>query len=78
MSRSLTYLRRGILGITFTGAMAFGAAQAFATPDQALQSGSCRITYRKYIPLEGCSECPQGGYCSGISTRCVCFDLGPS
>ncbi len=30
MSRSLSYLRRGLLGIAFVGSLGFGASQAFA------------------------------------------------
>lgn len=32
MSRSLSYLRRGLLGIAFVGSLGFGATQALAEP----------------------------------------------
>jgi hypothetical protein len=35
MSRSLSNLRRGLLGIAFVGSLGFGVTQAFASPKRA-------------------------------------------
>ena len=41
MSHSLSYLRRGFLGIAFVGTLGFGAAQAFATPPGLAAARAC-------------------------------------
>lgn len=75
MNRSLTYLRRGLLGTVIVGAFGFGATQAFATPALAAQYGSCLVTGYAYIPND-CPECPSGGgYCDGYNRECICFDV---
>ena len=74
MSRSLSYLRRGLLGIAFVGSLGFGATQALASPEQSARSGSCERTGFAYLPY-GCPECPSGyGYCDGYGTDCVCYE----
>ena len=72
MSRSLSYLRRGLLGFVFVGSLGFGATQAFALPEPAPLT-SCDVTWSPYIPEHGCPECAVGGYCSGASYDCTCF-----
>lgn len=75
MSRSLTYLRRGLLGLAVTGSLGFGATQAFARPDQAM--GNCPNEGYDYY-YEPCkSGCPRpwlGAYCS-TGGWCVCGDV---
>lgn len=72
MSRSLLYLRRGLLGIAFVGSLGFGATQAVATPSRA-ESGSCLT-----IPIEEVYAvcglgCPQNrGYCDWLNDTCRC------
>jgi hypothetical protein len=41
MSRSLSCLRRGLLGIAFAGSLGFGVKQAFATPPAATSYYYC-------------------------------------
>lgn len=81
MSRSLSYLRRGLLGIAFVGSLGFGATQAFASPEQAREA-VCRTGAGPYIPTGGvpfdpCTQCPGGGFCDGTSSECVCFESEP-
>jgi hypothetical protein len=77
MSRSLSYLRRGLLGLASVGSLGFGATQALASPDIA-RSGSCQLTWYEYYSLECNAECWQyGGYCDGVNTECICFGPPP-
>lgn len=71
MSRSLSYLRRGFLGIAFAGAMGFGVTQAFASTDQARRL-SCPALGYDYEYTECAYSCPNHiGYCSaGGLCRC--------
>lgn len=72
MSRSLSHLRRGLLGVAFTGGLAFGAVEAFAEPrtDQALppvcrvDEISCRCVTGQYycFPASG-GPCPDPYFC---------------
>jgi hypothetical protein len=73
MSRSVSYLRRGLLGLAFVGSLGFGATQALASPEQARYS-SCELSWSPYLPRGGCPECVNGGYCSGTSYDCTCFN----
>ena len=76
MSRSLSFLRRGLLGITVAGALGFGATQALASPQSRGPDGPhyCPIDdingpyYSEYCG-QGCAE--GIGYCS-MEGRCVC------
>lgn len=45
MSRSLSYLRRGLLGIALVGSLGFGATQAFAEPkgEPVAAMGTCPV-----------------------------------
>jgi hypothetical protein len=77
MSRSLSYLRRGLLGIALVGSLGFGATQAFATPEEtAASGGSCPWSANGpyfYPPCEDfCREVGGGewGYCD--NGMCVC------
>lgn len=45
MSRSLSYLYRGLLGIVFVGSLGFGASQALAAPSQVSQQRWCSEAY---------------------------------
>jgi hypothetical protein len=80
MSRSLSYLRRGLLGIAFVGSLGFGATQAFGSPMQA-REGTCEQTGGPYIPPGGtydpCGHCLGGGFCDGRNSECVCFEYEP-
>ncbi len=75
MNGSLTNLRRALLAFTVVGSLGFGVTQAFATPDVAARAGSCQRTGYVYRPMDGCEECPRGGYCNGTSETCVCINL---
>ena len=76
MSRSLSYLRRGLLGIAVVGSLGFGATQAFANPDPGVDIGSC-----PWLPFPFASECDEEcGFSSfdyGICSegRCRCYYL---
>lgn len=59
MSRSLSYLRRGLLGIALAGALGFGATTALAAPDTAARKPNTCI--------EGTVSC----YCWGGLLECV-------
>jgi hypothetical protein len=75
MSRSLSYLRRGLLGIAFAGSLGFGATQAFARSGGGPIIKYCPATGEDY-PYSPCaSGCDIGrGYCTAEG-RCVCGDL---
>lgn len=74
MSRSLSTLRRALLGIAFVGSLGFGATQAVASPEPVARFGSCYPSGYAYLPRE-CPECPSGsGWCDGYNTECVCFE----
>ncbi|MBV9772602.1 MAG: hypothetical protein JO040_01545, partial [Gemmatimonadetes bacterium] len=68
MSRSLSNLRRGLLGIAFAGAMGFGVTQAFATSTRIASPAVCQATGYNYVPSTGCPGCLFGGYCNGVSS----------
>ena len=54
MSRSLSYLRRGLLGIALMGSLGFGATQALAAPP--------RVPQARFCVEEWCNEyCEQQG-----------------
>ena len=73
MSRSLSYLRRGLFGIAFVGSMSFGVTQALAGPATAAAS---------YCIPEDCWEyCQRTNQGAGLCTIdpstggkiCVCY-----
>lgn len=71
MSRSLSYLRRGLLGIAFVGSLGFGATQAFGTPSRA-PGAACTPKPYEYTSAYCGLGCPGGaGYCSTAGV-CVC------
>ncbi len=75
MSRSLSYLRRGLLGIAFVGSLGFGATQAFGSPNRT-QGVTCDVTGYDY-PSYYCQfamRCDYGGWCSSYGS-CNCGDL---
>jgi len=66
MSRSLSYLRRGLLGVAFVGSLGFGVTQALASPTQVASSGGwCTEEWEAY-----CDE--QCGFLNGH-----CMSYGP-
>ena len=73
MSRSLSYLRRGLLGIAFVGSLGFGVTQALAGP-ATTASSYCE-------PNECWNYCMGTGQGEGICTAdpyspgliCVCY-----
>lgn len=71
MSRSPSYLRRGLLGLVFVGSLGFGATQALASPEQA-RFTSCPATGYDYAYQHCAAGCPGGrGYCDAYG-RCQC------
>ena len=71
MSRSLLYLRRGLLGIAFVGSLGFGATQAFGSPNQT-RTGYCPPKGYDYsTPICGSGCYRQIGYCD-YSGVCHC------
>lgn len=74
MSRSLSYLRRGLLGIAFVGSLGFGVTQALASPPAPSWPSNCSAS-----EIEACeTHCAQTyafGQCkkslSGDVT-CIC------
>lgn len=75
MDRSLTSLRRGLLGIAFVGSLAFGAVQALAAPRASGADGTC--LYGDPGARSACqSWCQSEGYRDGTCTRmgfCACL-----
>lgn len=76
MSRSLSYLCRGVFGAAFAGSLGFGATQAFAFAKPAQAGGYCDATGYDYASYyckiqQGCDY---GGYCTADG-RCGCGDL---
>lgn len=76
MSRSLSYLRRGLLGTAFVGSLGFGITQAVAAPRAA---PPIPVACNPYDPFafEYCSEkCYEYGYgpgtCSRVTGHCEC------
>jgi hypothetical protein len=57
MSRSLSHLRRGLLGVAVAGSLGFGATQAFAGPSAQAQR------------LPWCDPSDTSGYYDGVCTR---------
>lgn len=76
MTRSLAYLRRGILGIAFAGSLGYGATQAFAAPERKNPVlGRCDPT-DPWEDVRCASACisllgEQTGYCSDLG-YCRC------
>lgn len=74
MSRSFTYLRRGLAALAMLGALGFGATQALASPEAARAPRYCPVApdgspyYTDY-----CGQyCPYGvGYCNAVGV-CRC------
>jgi hypothetical protein len=72
MSRSVSYLCRGLLGIACAGALGFGTTQAFATPAETSISNACKpdmVAYCEWF----CP--PPGGYCTTGpgGPMCACY-----
>lgn len=53
MSRSLSYLRRGLLGIAFVGSLGYGATQALAAPPQVPVARFCEAWCNDYCEQQG-------------------------
>lgn len=70
MSRSLSYLRRGLLGISIVGSLGFGVTQAFATPATNAQAGYCTQQEQVDCYMD-CRSVGLVGYCNG-ETGCHC------
>jgi hypothetical protein len=71
MSRMLTSLRRAVLGAAFVGSLGFGAAQAFASPEQAAVARTCPDRGYDYAYASCRIGCASGGYCAeGGLCRC--------
>jgi hypothetical protein len=72
MSRSLSYLRRGLLGIAVVGSLGFGATQAWGSPSVFSNDGTCPYDSMGPYKYRPCNEyCGGSAYCDGVSS-CVC------
>ena len=76
MSRSLSYLRRGLPGIAFVGSLGFGTTQALAAPQQSrdkLCPYEGLLPY-PYLASQCIDHCNELGYFDGVclSTGCTC------
>lgn len=73
MSRSLSYLRRGLLGIAFIGSLGFGATQAFGSaPIQSSRAVCNGDPGSDTWCWWNCAfQGENGGYCDELG-RCVC------
>ncbi len=72
MSCSLTWLRRGLLGLVCAGSLGFGATQAIAGPQQETRVGTCPDWGYDYYYAPCAYGCPgRQGYCAaGGICRC--------
>jgi hypothetical protein len=74
MKGSMTYLRRGLLGLAFAGSLGFGATQALATPalGAPAAAGVCPDEGYDYYYYPCAYSCyRQQGYCAaGGVCRC--------
>ena len=72
MDRSITYLRRGLLGIACVGSLGFGVSQALAAPVEASAGNACKPEMVEY-----CNQwCPPpGGECWSTPNgpMCACY-----
>lgn len=63
MSRSLSYLRRGFLGIAVVASLGFGASTAFAETDTTTRKPPVCMQGTEYCDMYGCvmeGTCPWG------------------
>ena len=72
MSRSLSYLRRGLLGIAFVGSMGFGVSQALAAPVSA-KVAACTAEERST-----CRSTCLSMFGPGATYRCYVLGAGPT
>ncbi len=68
MSRSLSYLRRGLLGAAFVGSLGFGFTQAIAAP------ASSKANWCTQSERAACQFTCESTYGPGIVSRC--YKLG--
>lgn len=73
MSRSLSYLRRWLLGAALLGSLGFGVTQALATPAQDARRNMCTEEWEAYCDAE-CT--PLEGHCRGVGPYVWC-ECGP-
>lgn len=74
MRLSLSYLRRGLLGLAFAGSLGFGAAQAFASPSAWPLPRYCPARDYEYVTPDCNAYCNGPGYCATYG-RCECGPL---
>ncbi len=77
MSLSLSYLRRGLLGIALTGSLGFGTTQALAAPQETVYPSCNPFDWNEHIACDW--WCMQefngiGGECDFQTRRCSCFN----
>jgi hypothetical protein len=70
MSRSMTYLGRGLMGLAMVASLGFGATQAFGSAEQA-RVRTCPATGYDYAYASCRIGCAVGGYC-GYDGICRC------
>ncbi len=71
MSRSLSYLRRGLLGIAFVGSLGFGATQAFGSTSFGVPGTVCYGPEDEGWCWWNCAfQGEGGGYCYGGFCEC--------
>jgi hypothetical protein len=68
MMRSIRTMRRGVLGLAFTGALGFGASQALASPAAPAAAQSCDTVCNRVCRAAGFI----GGFC-GDGVSCSCY-----
>ncbi len=73
MIRSLSFVRRGLLGIAVAGTLAFGTTQALASPQAGSAPPACPIDPEGPYYSGPCGQgCPDGiGYCT-MKGYCEC------
>ena len=78
MSRSLSSLRAGLLGLAFVGAMGFGVTQAFAGPAAPATRFACS-QIGTYFDNTCDASCISRGYDFGFCSNgvCTCRKLTP-
>jgi len=74
MSRSLSYLRQGFLGLAFLGTLGFGVTQAFASQSPSRTARACPARDYEYVTATCNAYCNGPGYCA-TNGFCACGPL---
>jgi len=71
MSRSLSRLRRGLLGIAFVGSLGFGASQALAASTPTTHPYACDASWQQWCRDQCGSEYAQCHWYGAYYCECI-------